>query len=69
MFILFYSITDYVDPEWRMIAFIQWYLTTFHSGHLVCSYFICIYINFLCYLNKYNFIRMGCVEIYRHSTG
>uniref|UniRef100_A0A3Q0KQV2 Putative oxysterol-binding protein n=1 Tax=Schistosoma mansoni TaxID=6183 RepID=A0A3Q0KQV2_SCHMA len=31
---LFCRITDYVDPEWRMIAFIQWYLTTFHSGHL-----------------------------------
>ncbi|CAH8563735.1 unnamed protein product [Schistosoma guineensis] len=31
---LFCSITDYVDPEWRMIAFVQWYLTTFHSGHL-----------------------------------
>ncbi|CAH8607441.1 unnamed protein product [Schistosoma rodhaini] len=31
---LFCRITDYVDPEWRMIAFIQWYLTTFHCGHL-----------------------------------
>ncbi|CAH8513040.1 unnamed protein product [Schistosoma turkestanicum] len=31
---LFCSITDYVDPEWRMIAFVQWYLTTFHAGHL-----------------------------------
>ncbi|CAH8855087.1 unnamed protein product [Trichobilharzia szidati] len=29
---LFCSITDYEDPEARMLAFVQWYLTTFHAG-------------------------------------
>ncbi|KAK4470208.1 hypothetical protein MN116_005784 [Schistosoma mekongi] len=31
---LFCCITDYEDPEWRIIAFVQWYLTTFHAGHM-----------------------------------
>ena len=32
---LFLSITDHQDPESRMLAVLEWYLTSFHVGRQV----------------------------------